>query len=521
MKYHFLKKTFPLLGIILLVFGFLSTQTFQTFADSTSINFEAPTYHTGSIDGQDGWSSAGSAGHGCAMYDHAVANNTYGYVSFGGQSLRISNAVTSGCFSDQTFSKSLTNEAGETTADNGGFSGGVRQPHFEAQWDFASTVPGAEQPGLSVVASPDRGDGARMSWIQMADTPSGLEVNFYDVQGTSNPANFVESNVVSGLDRTVPHTIKVTMDFLEGDSNDVVNVYVDGVLRHTGTSWENYYRYDSEANTPGISRTVDSVLFRTGGTAAPATMGNGFVIDNLSLSSGPMATPTPTVTPTNTPTPTPTVTPTNTPTPTPTVTPTNTPTPTPTSAVIAKDTFVRSNQTYWGTASDGQKWGADANNSNKFSINGNKGQISSGDGVNYNAVLGPTVSDADVLFAGKMSNFQYSNIGSVLRWTDTNNWYKAFLDQGDDLVIQKKVNGNITVLGTIDFHANANTTYYLRFRAVGNTLYAKAWNASNTEPTNWTLTVTDNTFATGRVGLRSLTQSGITASYTSFVATKL
>lgn len=255
------------------------------FADSLAINFES--YTLGSVNGQDGWSSTGAAGSGCAVYDHTIAANSYGYVSFGTKSLRMSNAVTSGCFGDQTFSKSLLNEAGETTASNNGMSGGTRQNYFEAQWDFASTVPGAEQSGLSVVASPDRGDGARMSWVQMTDTPTGLEVNFYDYQsgavevGCVTGSNFIFSNVASGLDRTVPHTIKVTMQFVDGPANDVVKVYVDGVLSHTGTSWEDYFR-ECEVNP---TRTVDSILFRTGGGAAPATLGFGFVIDNLSLNS--------------------------------------------------------------------------------------------------------------------------------------------------------------------------------------------------------------------------------------------
>lgn len=497
--FNYVKRVKIISSVILIVvatFGFLST---QTFADSSSINFEAPTYTTGSINGQDGWSSLGSASQGCAVYDHAVTNNTYGFPTFGGQSLRISNAVTSGCFSDQTFSKSLLNEAGETTADNGGMSGGTRQQHFEAQWDFASTVPGAEQPGLSVVASPDRGDGARMSWVQMDDTPTGLEVNFYDVQGTSNPANFVESNVVSGLDRTVPHTIKITMDFVEGDSNDVVNVYVDGVLKHTGTSWENYYRYDSEAATPGISRTADSILFRTGGTAAPATMGNGFVIDNLSLNSGPITTPTPTPTVTATPT------------------PTMTPTPTPISNVLAKDTFIRSNQTFWGTASDGHIWGTDANTSNKFSISSNHGVISNGS-TNYTGTLGPIITNAELLFSGKMSTFNNTNLGSVLRLTDENNWYKAYLE-GDDLIIQKKVNGTTTTLASVPFNAANNTEYFVRFNVNGSTLSARAWKTTDIEPTSWMATATDTTFTSGHAGLRSLVQNSVIATYTSFLLT--
>jgi len=271
--------------MVLAVLGITALIAVPVLAASLAIDFES--YTLGTVNGQDGWSSLGAAGSGCAVYDHTIAANTYGYASFGTKSLRMSNAVTSGCFGDQTFSKSLTDEAGETSAVSDGLSGGVRQNFFTAQWDFASTVPGSEQPGLSVVASPDRGDGARMSWVQMRDTPTGLEVNFYDYQsgavevGCTTGDNFIFSNVASGLDRTVPHTIKITMQFVDGSANDVVKVYVDGVLGHTGTSWEDYFR-ECE---PNPTRTVDSILFRTGGAAAPATAGYGFVIDNLSLTS--------------------------------------------------------------------------------------------------------------------------------------------------------------------------------------------------------------------------------------------
>lgn len=261
---------------------------------STTVNFENPPYVVGTINGQDDWLSTGAAGSGCATYDHLVVSNTYGYTGFGTQSLRMSNAVTSGCFGDQTFSKRVANPAGDAGADFGTppWSTGTLQNHFEAQWDVASTVPSAEQVGLSVVASPDRGDGSRMSWVQMTDTPGGLDVNFYDVQGNTNPANFVESNVATALNRTVPHTIKITMDFVDGASNDVVKVYVDGVLKHTGTSWENYYRFDSEA-APNGPRIVNRMLFRTGGTAFPANAGKGFLIDNLSIAtSSPVGPPT-------------------------------------------------------------------------------------------------------------------------------------------------------------------------------------------------------------------------------------
>lgn len=253
--------------------------TAPVVADTIGVDFE--TYTLGNVNGQDGWSKTGP-------YDVAVVANTYGYTSFGTQSLRISNAVTSGSFGDQTFSKPTVNEAGETTAANGGMSGGVRQKGFIASWDFASTVPGAEQAGLAITASPDRGDGARMSWIQMADTPGGLDVNFYGYDTTnggtcSDLVNFEYYQAATGLDRTVPHNIRAVIQFVDGVNNDVVKLYVDGALVHTATTWEDYFRNCE----PPDSRTVDSILFRASGTAAPATSGNGFLIDNLSITTCP------------------------------------------------------------------------------------------------------------------------------------------------------------------------------------------------------------------------------------------
>lgn len=268
------------------------------FADSVSVNFENPPYTLGVINGQDGWSALGSAGSGCALYDHAVSGSL-STAGFGAQSLRISNAVTSGCFGDQTFSKSLLNEAGETTATNAGLSGGTRQQHFEAQWDIVSSVPGAQQPGLFMSVSPDRGDGARMSYLGIEDKAEGLLVIFYDVQQPlpcvpSRCANFVGTDVASGLDRSILHTLKLSMDFVDGPSNDVVRVYVDGVLVHTGGSWEDYFRNDPEAIADQNTHTVDSLIFRTGGPAVPTTAGNGFLVDNLSLLSGPILVGPPT-----------------------------------------------------------------------------------------------------------------------------------------------------------------------------------------------------------------------------------
>ncbi len=270
-------------------------------------------FNAGEIDGQHDWKSLGGLGapppanpldtH-CAVYDHVIADNTaatssYWYLLFARRSLRISNAVTSGCYTDQTFSSRTANYAGQagawTTSPNGSvnytLAGGVLQNHFEAEWSFASTVPGALQPGLQMVASPARGDDSRMSWIQMNDLADGLEVVFAERSNPAAAGDFELTTVAEHLDRRVPHTIRIAMDFIDGPGNDIVRVFVDGALKHTGTSWENYYFYDpdGQSNFGGAPPIVNRIMFRTGsdthrgipGDPAPATLGHGFVIDNL------------------------------------------------------------------------------------------------------------------------------------------------------------------------------------------------------------------------------------------------
>jgi Cadherin-like beta sandwich domain len=281
---HPFKAPLRILLALLFVAGLagarLSANQSALGAGATGTDFEL--FTAGSVNGQGGWTS----GHGssfCPVYDEGVVANTYGYPTFGAQSLRISNAIACGSYNDQTFSPSLTDEAGETSASTGTYSGGTRQPYFEAQWDFASTVPGSQQPGLSVVASADRGDPSRMSWLQMQDTPGGLQLNFQDYQESIQ--NFVLTPIASGLDRTVPHTVKVTIQFVDGPTNDVVNVYLDGSLVHTGTTWEDYYRDWAG----GVTAPVDSMMFRVS-AAAPANSGNGFLIDNFTSFSAPTPT---------------------------------------------------------------------------------------------------------------------------------------------------------------------------------------------------------------------------------------
>jgi hypothetical protein len=256
------------------------------------IDFES--YLPGPVVPQNGW-----AGGACGPpIDEAVVLNPLNSDapdSFEKESFRMSNQVVSGCFND-AFTPQTTNEAGESTAQTSAQSGGTRQPYYAAEFTFASFT-GALQPGLNVQVSPDRGDGSRMSFVRMRHTATNLELEFIDVQGVDPPntptpclgcANFV-TTPLGTFDPTKPHTVRITMEFVDGPGNDIVKVFVDGNLEHTGGSWEDYYKLDTESSpTPAdqVSRTVDSLLIRASGTPAPDTALKGFLFDDVSVTTG-------------------------------------------------------------------------------------------------------------------------------------------------------------------------------------------------------------------------------------------
>ncbi len=183
---------------------------------------------------------------------------------------------------------------------------------------------------------------------------------------------------------------------------------------------------------------------------------------------------------------------------------------------LAQDTFQRPNQMFWGTATNGQIWRGDAQSSPSFMIVGHMGQVN-GSGT-FNALLGPRSTNEEVVFSGSMSRYGPFNMGAVLRWTDANNWYKAYID-GSQLVLLKRAAGVTTRLNSVPFAAATGKQYSLRFRAAGSMLMARVWPTGAAEPTNWLVTASDtsNTVLTsGFGGLRLFLVSGAVATITMF-----
>jgi hypothetical protein len=283
------------LGASLLVFGTVLLLTSAAAADTVGpITFESSQgYNVGNIHGQPvipgslpngGWSKTGPYDVQVALVASYPDASEYG---FGSQALRISNAVTSGSFGDQAFSPGLADEAGETGADNAGLSGGLRQPHFDASFLIGTTQAGV-QPNLRMTVSPDRGDGARMSFLRFEDQPDGVHVFFVDVtnHGPLGTVSSFNTSEIATLDRTRSHLIQFSIDFKDGTAKDSVSIFIDDKLVANGTTWENYYRYDPEqAGSGNQVPTVDKLLFRQSGVAAPTTLGNGFLLDRVILAS--------------------------------------------------------------------------------------------------------------------------------------------------------------------------------------------------------------------------------------------
>jgi hypothetical protein len=231
-------------------------------------------YHPGDINGQQGWQKIGPYDVQVSSIAAFPAASGYG---FGSQALRLSDAVTSGSFGDQTFSPGLVSPAGEFPS----------KPHFDAGF-LIGTTQSTVQAGLHMSVSPDDGNGSRMSYLRFEDQANGVHVYFDDA---SDPGPFgtqaeFSDIPIATLSRTRSHLVVFSIDFKNGPGNDVVKIYIDGTKRITGTTWEDYYRYDPEQVGNGNQvPDVDKLLFREGGAPDPLNLGKGFLVDYVTLAS--------------------------------------------------------------------------------------------------------------------------------------------------------------------------------------------------------------------------------------------
>jgi hypothetical protein len=270
--------------------GLLGTAGGAT-AGSFSTGFEASQgYTVGSINGQNGWQ---------VTNPNFVQGVTNAAALSGTQSLFRSNNFASGTFGDQLYSPSF------------GFAGETGAVHVVGNNNYVSATvwfkAGSKTPdGSEVSVALSDVTGSRMWNVQLYNGGSGvtggLDVLASDVFDSTfgQSANFVTVDLGLNLDPTSWHELTVNTQFVDGQANDVVQYFLDGMLVHTGTTWEQYYRDDPEQAGNGNQLFgVDRLLFRT--AVSPSQLdpsftdagAKGFFFDNISVNAQDPAIPEP------------------------------------------------------------------------------------------------------------------------------------------------------------------------------------------------------------------------------------
>jgi len=185
---------------------------------------------------------------------------------------------------------------------------------------------------------------------------------------------------------------------------------------------------------------------------------------------------------------------------------------------LASDTFQRPNHLYWGMASSGGSWQGDASKVSYFQIAQDAGMLYAPvQPVTCNAILGPAETNVEVSFSAALSSYGPSRLGAVLRWSDPNNFYIAYLD-GQNLVVARAMGGMLTPLQHIPFIAQGGRPYTFRFRAFGSQLSVMVWPTGQPAPMDWQIVTADSALTSGHAGIRIFAQDDAEARVTTFTA---
>ena len=192
---------------------------------------------------------------------------------------------------------------------------------------------------------------------------------------------------------------------------------------------------------------------------------------------------------------------------------------------LATDTFQRSDQSGWGTASDAVNVWSLVRGLTTLSIVSNQGVDSGNSGLSgpFCIVRCGSLTTADSEQVVTFNRATTSDVaGLVCRYADTNNWYVVNIGEfTNNLVISKKVAGSYS---DIAFGSGATygtgATWSIRFQNIGTALRARIWDASGAEPGTWNIDTTDTSFsAAGGFGILTDPFTTTPMTYTAYNAT--
>jgi RHS repeat-associated protein len=181
--------------------------------------------------------------------------------------------------------------------------------------------------------------------------------------------------------------------------------------------------------------------------------------------------------------------------------------PTVSGTVVAQDSFMgRTVGSGWGTASDGSTWNLRAGDGSGLSVGGNEGLIGSADASPLLTLGTGAATDGEglVRFATDSPGGEDCRIVLRVDGSATNYYMAGWHADTSTLDIQKHDGSGFTSLASTAGTLTADTAYWIRFRVQGSTLSARYWQDGTTEPTTWTVTVTDTSISgPGTAGIRA------------------
>ncbi len=186
---------------------------------------------------------------------------------------------------------------------------------------------------------------------------------------------------------------------------------------------------------------------------------------------------------------------------------------------LAQDTYIRADAGSWGNASDGQTWTGDTFFA---SISSNTGLLSTGSPSAFPQLRLGSKAAVDMEVLARVSLGHLSNIVTInSRVQSSGNYYCAALSSSA-LQIQVVAGFGATMLATTAVSPVAGSFYWVRFRAIGTSLYVNFWLDGTSEPGGWTLTNSgDTTYSGGGCGILAGLNTTTPVSINSFTASIL
>jgi RHS repeat-associated protein len=176
------------------------------------------------------------------------------------------------------------------------------------------------------------------------------------------------------------------------------------------------------------------------------------------------------------------------------------------------------------------KWTTGQSSSGATEIDANRGHLKTpATASSYSRALADSTSQhTDVEITATVrtgSSITGTNLGSKLWLRGSTSWasagynltagYNVSLNYAANTVaLRKTVSSTDTSLTSTSFTFAANTTYRVRFQAIGTAIKAKIWADGTAEPGSWTLSTTDSSNTSGRAAISQRgTSSGARDSY--------